>query len=314
MRLHEDRGAFSDLVAAAADFIGIPSAAAKRDYFIVLMLQKLAHSEYAGKCVFKGGTSLSKCYPGSIMRFSEDIVLTFLPDASMSQKQCGRALKRIEAIMSDGGFLEKIEGERNDRNKSAYVWFDETDKEQTKVKLEIGSSIRPDPYEPRELKTYIQEYLEAKGMGQVTAEYALEAVRVPTLRIERTFLDKVMSVKRHALCGTLGNKVRHIYDVAMLFGRPDVQAFLGQKAELKALLRKTKQTDSFYLEKRDVPTDYNPLMAYDFPTWEKYFDAAIRARYENLHKDLLYTDEKQDFDKAVLTFRQISALFAEIEE
>ena len=41
-----------------------------------LLLKNLADSEYAEKCVFKGGTSLSKCYPGSIERFSEDIDLT----------------------------------------------------------------------------------------------------------------------------------------------------------------------------------------------------------------------------------------------
>ena len=44
-------------------------------------------SEYADKCVFKGGTSLSKCYPGSIQRFSEDIDLTYIPDDATSKKQ-----------------------------------------------------------------------------------------------------------------------------------------------------------------------------------------------------------------------------------
>ena len=55
----------------------IPESAVKRDYYIVLLLEKLGNSTYAEKCVFKGGTSLSKCYPGSIERFSEDIDLTF---------------------------------------------------------------------------------------------------------------------------------------------------------------------------------------------------------------------------------------------
>ena len=40
--------------------------------------------------------------------------------------------------------------------------------------------------------------------------YELEPVSVNALRIERTFLDKVMAVKRHAMCKNLKNKVRHI--------------------------------------------------------------------------------------------------------
>lgn len=314
MKLHNDQEAFHDLIALTATMIGIPEAAVKRDYFIVMMLQKLAKSVYADRCVFKGGTSLSKCYPGSIMRFSEDIDLTYIPDDETSKKQYDKALKGIEKVMSDEAYVQKIPEERNDRNKSSYVWFDEVDKEGTKVKLEIGSSIRPDPYEERELKTYIQEYLESHHMDDVVKEYDLESVKVNTLCIERTFLDKVMSVKRHALCGTLDKKVRHIYDVAVLYNRPDIQLFLGKKEELKNLLEKTKQTDSFYLEKRNVSDRYNPVGPYDFSSWDRCFDSSIRARYESLHEDLLYTSERQNFDVAIDVFRKISVLFSEIGE
>lgn len=48
-------------------------------------------------------------------------------------------------------------------------------------------------------------------------EFGLSQVTVNTLAIERTFLDKVMSVKRHAICGSLMKKIRHVYDVTMLF-------------------------------------------------------------------------------------------------
>jgi len=142
MNLHNDREAFHDLSVLAAENIGIPVMAVKRDYYIVMMLQKLAGSEYADRSVFKGGTSLSKCYPGSIMRFSEDIDLTYIPDDNTSKKQYDKALKGIEKVMSSGAHIQKIPEERNDRNKSSFVWFDDEDKEETKVKLEIGSSIR----------------------------------------------------------------------------------------------------------------------------------------------------------------------------
>ena len=78
MKLHEYQEEFRQLITIVAADMHLPESAIERDYFIVLLLKNLADSEYAEQCVFKGGTSLSKCYPGSIERFSEDIDLTFL--------------------------------------------------------------------------------------------------------------------------------------------------------------------------------------------------------------------------------------------
>ena len=77
MNLHEHSDEFNQLIILAAKHFNIPENAVKKDYYILMVLEKLAESEYASTCIFKGGTSLSKCYPGSIERFSEDIDLTF---------------------------------------------------------------------------------------------------------------------------------------------------------------------------------------------------------------------------------------------
>lgn len=107
MNLHNDQEAFHDLAVLASNYMGIPVAAAKRDYYIVMMLQKLTNSDYSARSVFKGGTSLSKCYPGSIMRFSEDIDLTYIPDGETSKRQYDKALKGIEKVMSEGRISRK---------------------------------------------------------------------------------------------------------------------------------------------------------------------------------------------------------------
>ena len=314
MNLHKHKQEFEDLITIVANYIGIPVDAVRRDYYIVLIMQNLQNSEYAEKCVFKGGTSLSKCYPGSINRFSEDIDLTFLPAEDMNNKKYSKALKQIENTITTGFFIEKIGTERNDRNKSAYVWPENEKKEVCQVKLEIGSSVRPDPFSKKSMKTYIQEYLEEKGMQDIIVEFNLQEVRVNTLDITRTFLDKVMSVKRHAICGTLPRKVRHIYDVAMLFKRDDIQDFLKDTEKLKYLLKLTKETDSYYLQKRNISQEYDPLGAYAFGTWKKYFNDEIRRRYETLHEDLLYTHDCQNFDNAIKTFELINQLFSSIGE
>lgn len=314
MNLHKHKQEFEDLITIVANYIGIPVDAVRRDYYIVLIMQNLQNSEYAEKCVFKGGTSLSKCYPGSINRFSEDIDLTFMPAENMNNKKYSKALKQIENTITTGFFIEKIGAERNDRNKSAYVWPENEKKEICQVKLEIGSSVRPDSFSKKSMKTYIQEYLEEKGMQDIIVEFNLQEVKVNTLDITRTFLDKVMSVKRHAICGTLPRKVRHIYDVTMLFKRDDIQDFLKDTEKLKYLLKLTKETDSYYLQKRNISQEYDPLSAYAFGTWKHYFNDEIRRRYETLHEDLLYTHDCQNFDNAIKVFELINQLFSSIGE
>ena len=314
MNLHKHREEFEELIAISADYIGVPADAVRRDYYIVQMMQNLQNSEYAEACVFKGGTSLSKCYPGSINRFSEDIDLTFIPVEDMNNKKYSRALKWIENTISAGFLREKIEAERNDRNKSAYVCPENESRETCRIKLEIGSSVRPDPFSKRSMKTYIQEYLDAKGMHNVVEEFDLQEVNVNTHDITRTFLDKVMSVKRHAICGTLPRKVRHIYDVTVLLDRSDIQKFLKDTEHLKQLLSLTKETDSLYLQKRNISEEYDPMRAYAFENWKQYFNDEIRSRYETLHEDLLYTSDRQSFKKAIQAFEFISQLFASIGE
>lgn len=239
MNLHGHRNEFNDLITLVSREKHIPESAVERDYYLVMMLQKLEQSEYASQCVFKGGTSLSKCYPGSIERFSEDIDLTFL-GMDLPDKQCNRQIKKIESVMTAGAETEPIPEERSNRSKSLFAWYGDR---KNRIKLEIGSSVRPDPYERRAFRTYIQEYLEAHGFTEEVGVYELSPVELNVLDISRTFIDKLMSVKRHAICGTLGGKVRHIYDVVRLYQMPEIQAFLQNKEELKRLVRLTKETD-----------------------------------------------------------------------
>lgn len=310
MRLHNNPVEFRELITITARNKHIPESAVERDYHIVRALMFLAQSRYADSCVFKGGTSLSKCYPGSIERFSEDIDLTFIPDEKMSDKQIERSLKAIEKLMTADFETEIIPEERNERNKSLFFWDGNRN---SRIKLEIGSSVRPEPYGSKTVKTYIQEYLETHGFQNIISEYGLEPVIINVLNIERTLIDKILSVKRHAICGTIAEKARHIYDVTRLLQMQEVQSFLRKREELKRLVALTKRTDSVYLEKRNMPKSYNPAEAYDFPKWKAQF---VRAKgvYEKLHEDLLYTDEKQQFDDAVKAFEWVNQILAEIGE
>lgn len=310
MKLHTFPEKFRELVTAVANEKHISESAVERDYYIVMMLKALVDSFYVEQCVFKGGTSLSKCYPSSIDRFSEDIDLIFL-GMDMSNKACDKTIKKIEAVMSSGAQTEKILQERSDRSKSMHVWFASPE---DRVKLEIGSTVRPDPYSKKTVKTYIHEFMEDCGVSEDATRPELSPVEINTLNIERTFIDKTMSVKRHAICNTLDRKVRHIYDVVRLFQMSEIQAFLAETEELKHMVRLTKDTDSFYIGRRNISAEYDPTGPYNFSAWQNHFDANIRSTYETLHQILLYTDEKQDFNVALATFQKISELLFAIGE
>ena len=83
-----------------------------------------------------------------------------------------KMIKKIEQTMTKGFSISKIKDERNKRNKSSFVWFDN---EKHKIKLEIGSSVRPDPYSLKKIKSYIQEYLEENNPEDVE-KFDLKAV------------------------------------------------------------------------------------------------------------------------------------------
>lgn len=310
MKLHEFATDFQNLISIVAQEKHLPESAIERDYYIVLLLKNLAESEYADKCVFKGGTSLSKCYPNSIERFSEDIDLTFL-GMEETDKTCDKYIKKIETAITVGASTEKILPERSNRSKSMYVWYGDRTKN---VKLEIGSSIRPDPYSKKKLKTYIHEFLEAHNGADDIERYGLTEIELNVLNIERTFIDKLMSVKRHAICGTIVKKVRHIYDITRLFSMPEIQEFLNNKKELKRLIQLTKETDSFYIQKRNIRKEYDPTGAFSFAAWKHYLNEQVRATYESLHKDLLFTDEQQNFNDAINVLEKISDILGDIGE
>lgn len=61
----------------AADKTGRPAYLLEKDVWVVWTLNALFDSAFGKHLVFKGGTSLSKCYGGLIQRFSEDIDLTY---------------------------------------------------------------------------------------------------------------------------------------------------------------------------------------------------------------------------------------------
>ncbi len=70
MKLHKYKNAFEGAIVAAAEHFGISEIYIEKDYWVTFALKQIFTSKEAKDiAVFKGGTSLSKCF-GIIERFS----------------------------------------------------------------------------------------------------------------------------------------------------------------------------------------------------------------------------------------------------
>lgn len=84
MLLHNDQELFREVVISTAEELGIVVPIVEKDYYVTMILKKL--SMECPECVFKGGTSLSKCHH-MIDRFSEDIDISFSNKLSQGKRK-----------------------------------------------------------------------------------------------------------------------------------------------------------------------------------------------------------------------------------
>lgn len=84
MFLHENQELFREVIISASEELGIVVPIVEKDYYVTMILKEL--SEKGHECVFKGGTSLSKCHH-VIERFSEDIDISFSNKLTQSMRK-----------------------------------------------------------------------------------------------------------------------------------------------------------------------------------------------------------------------------------
>jgi|SRR5690625_303910 len=90
MYLHKDKESFSEVIIATAEKFAIPKEQVEKDYYVSHLLECLV--EVSPDIVFKGGTSLSKCY-GVVKRFSEDIDIHYATNKKPTQSEKNNSRK-----------------------------------------------------------------------------------------------------------------------------------------------------------------------------------------------------------------------------
>ncbi|MDZ7692066.1 MAG: nucleotidyl transferase AbiEii/AbiGii toxin family protein [Balneolaceae bacterium] len=300
MNLHEDGEIFRDAIRATADHKNIREIYIEKDYWVTYALHTIFHSEMKDVAVFKGGTSLSKCYQ-AINRFSEDIDLVVLEDPGLSNNQMDKRVRDVSKVV-DNTDLEEVElpGITMKRGKNRKVAYEYAKHEygqaygqvRDKIIVEVSRLGHFEPHEKVAIHSFIADMMKARGQEALIPKYGLAPFQVKVLRIERTFCEKIMSLVRFSHAENpyedLGNKVRHTYDIHMLLKQPMIQDFFESQKLDEMLLKVGSDDIESYGDKYDWLYKHPAsALLFDKPqeTWDK-----IKPVYNATFKELVIGD------------------------
>lgn len=216
MNLHRENELFEEVVRETASYKMIPEDYVVKDYFVSLLLKNIL--EEAPNIVFKGGTSLSKCY-GVIHRFSEDIDINLKLDekATNSDK---RGLKEavIRAIEKSEMELTNSDEIRSRRDHNNYRVKYKTESEENEVLrphllVETYLTLKSFPFEMKKVNNYIFEYLTSEEHIDLIKQYDLSPFEISVQSIKRTFIDKMFAICDYHEKTLYAQNSRHFYDL-----------------------------------------------------------------------------------------------------
>lgn len=148
-----------------SSYLGVKAEIVEKDYFVTLFLKKL--TEIMPEIVFKGGTSLSKCYH-VIQRFSEDIDLNLQANKTPSESQRKRMKSAIIQVIEELQFqLMNPEDVRSRREYNRYMidYPSSVSADYLKEQLIVETAIYQRAYPTRKMKadSLIYQFLTQNG-------------------------------------------------------------------------------------------------------------------------------------------------------
>lgn len=224
MNLHTHNVLFRQVIANTAATYGLEEFQVEKDYFVSVLLKKIA--EVSPDIVFKGGTSLSKCYD-VINRFSEDIDLTInvgddrdkvtTPEKERLKKNILRAINEVGMKFVNNELNPPVvNGSRRDFNQY-YVEYSKCCNGEVHMMehiiVETNVTYKPFPCDTLEVSNYITKYLFAAKETDILEEFDLLPYPIKVQKIDRTFIDKIFAICDYHEQGTYDRYSRHVYDI-----------------------------------------------------------------------------------------------------
>lgn len=314
MTLHENSNLFEEAVVAAAQRMNIPEIFIEKDYWVTFVLKTIFSSELAKEVVFKGGTSLSKCYK-IIQRFSEDIDLVVLKNSGENDNQLKRKIKALGTAVSTAIPEIEIEGithKRGTIRKTAHTYTKKgfagtRGQVREHIILEATWLGNPEPYTIAYVDSFISDMMKLTGQAAMIKEFGLESFKVKVLSKERTLCEKIMSLVRFSHTqqphSDLSNKIRHIYDIHMMFMKKEVLQFFDSP-EFEKMLIIVGSDDMNSFRNNNAWLKIHPKAALIFTdvtsTWN-----AIRQPYRTTFRDLVIGELPKE-EELILTLNRIA--------
>ena len=268
----------------------------EKDYYVTMILRLL--SSEMPFVVFKGGTSLSKCYK-VISRFSEDIDVTVDQNLSQGQK---KKLKYgiVDAVQQMGLEILNLNETRSRRDYNRYIIAYESvlpklnETVQPVIYLETSFTTIAFPTVIMPVDSMIGDMLKAEA-PELLKRYDLNAFCMKVQGLDRTLVDKVFAVCDYYLQNRVRKHSRHLYDIYKLLPlvRQD-DTFHALVQEVRSV-RKPSPICPSAKDGVNVPALLSEIVR----------NEAYREDYRNLTERLL--EEEVDYDTAVTALKRIAA-------
>ena len=236
MLLHNDKENFDIVIRAASRYFNVSQAIIEKDYYVTLVLRELA--KQVPNLLFKGGTSLSKCYK-IIDRFSEDIDITLDWEHQSQGKRRNLKYTIVEICNNLGLNLLNKDETRSRRDYNCYI-IDYCARYSLsglnpQLLVETVFIVKAFPDEVKQASSMIYDYLKAIGNYEAISQYELEPFDIRVQTLERTLIDKVFAVCDYMLDNKTERQSRHIYDLSRLL------TMVKLDSNLKVLITKVRE-------------------------------------------------------------------------
>ncbi|MFH1121883.1 MAG: nucleotidyl transferase AbiEii/AbiGii toxin family protein [Bacteroidota bacterium] len=314
MRLHEEKRLFSDILRATSDKTGIKVEFVEKDYWITLILNRLAGSKFDREAVFKGGTSLSKGF-GLIDRFSEDIDIAIISRDASTGNEIKNIIRSIEKeITAD---LREVQSEgvtsKGSRFRKSVFEYDsiEAKNNNNKLIVEINSFANPFPFRRLGIKCFVSDFLQQTRNEEYIDKYGLDPFEVNVLNKEQTMLEKVVSLIRFSFdedyIESLKGKIRHFYDLYFLMNDAECADFI-QSERFKQQFSRILNHDRVMFEEphgwQVKKVNESPLVKDFEAVWKQ-----LKEKYKTELTALAYSPIPEE----AMVGKQISALIGLIQ-
>ena len=282
--LHHNRETFEQVILRVAEDKKIAPEIIEKDYYVTLFLKKI--KELQPNLIFKGGTSLSKCYK-LINRFSEDIDLNIETEAKPTEGQRKKLKANIVSVIDEFGFVlsnpDKVHS-RRDYNKYIIDYPTVFNSDYLKENLIVETAVYIKAYPCKEMQatSIIYDFLKENGYDNLIAEYNLEPFNVNVQAAERTLIDKLYALGDNYLCDAVQEHSRHIYDIYKLLDIVELNDELRMLA--KAVFEERKGHPNCHSAKDDI--DMNKLLQeiIDSEAYKKdYQDITEKIVFDNIN-------------------------------